>query len=366
MRKESGVLFLFILIVSFVSASHSASNVYLNLNGQNIDLQSAIDAGNFTRSYTGGDYSGDIIFGHKASEIIINVNGTVKNLSSALSDGSFMKATSGKSPANYTGYNFIYGEYASNISVIINGVEKNLQEAVNQSNFYVCVPNCACSTNTCNGSTCSDGCGRICEGSKVCKECERSVNNAATYSFFYVCYPYPGWVFYYVDTALTYTCDTYYYFRGSYLCGGVNCFDFVNGNYRYTINGTYSKVWTKYGWKYSTTGNYVRQSTTFAIIGYQPYADSYIVCREPVASYTLSLIKNGEISSGTISSNPTGITCGAGCSFNYSNYNNGTSVVLTATPSPSHIFTGWSGDCSGIETCTILMNQSKSVNATFN
>ncbi len=71
-------------------------------------------------------------------------------------------------------------------------------------------------------------------------------------------------------------------------------------------------------------------------------------------TYTLTIVKNGS-GSGTVISSPTGTT-----------FNPGTSVTLTATPGSNSSFAGWSGSCSGTSTtCTVIMNSSLSVNASF-
>jgi uncharacterized repeat protein (TIGR02543 family) len=79
------------------------------------------------------------------------------------------------------------------------------------------------------------------------------------------------------------------------------------------------------------------------------------------APKTLFVTKAGQ-GSGTVSSSPPGIDCGATCTASFVDY---TQVVLTATPAPGSTFGGWSGACFGTGTCTLTMNQARFVTATF-
>ncbi len=65
---------------------------------------------------------------------------------------------------------------------------------------------------------------------------------------------------------------------------------------------------------------------------------------------------------GTVTSSPAGISCGSTCSATFSS---GTTVTLTATASAGSVFAGWSGACSGKGACTVAMNTSQTVTATF-
>jgi hypothetical protein len=79
-------------------------------------------------------------------------------------------------------------------------------------------------------------------------------------------------------------------------------------------------------------------------------------------TYTLSVTKQGT-DNGTVTSNPSGISCGSTCSAAFSS---GQSVTLTATAATGSTFAGWSGACTGTGSCTVSMTQARSVTATFN
>jgi hypothetical protein len=75
---------------------------------------------------------------------------------------------------------------------------------------------------------------------------------------------------------------------------------------------------------------------------------------------TVSPTGNG---SGTVTSSPPGISCGADCT---ESYNAHTVVTLTAAPAADSVFTGWSGGgCSGTGTCAVTMDSAAGINASF-
>lgn len=77
-------------------------------------------------------------------------------------------------------------------------------------------------------------------------------------------------------------------------------------------------------------------------------------------NYSLGIGKRG-LGFGIVTSDPTGITCGTDCSQSYAA---GTIVILTASPEPGSVFTGWSGNAD----CTdgmVAMTESKTCYATF-
>jgi hypothetical protein len=65
---------------------------------------------------------------------------------------------------------------------------------------------------------------------------------------------------------------------------------------------------------------------------------------------------------GTVVSTDGRIDCGKDCK---ESYYPGTPVVLTATPLPGSVFTGWSGHCTGTGTCSVTMDKATMVRAAF-
>ncbi len=86
-----------------------------------------------------------------------------------------------------------------------------------------------------------------------------------------------------------------------------------------------------------------------------------VVSRGAPPPESLSIDRSGA-GSGTVSSSPSGVNCGATCSHSFAY---GTSVALTATPSVGSRFAGWSGSCSGTGVCKVTMSASRWVTANF-
>ncbi len=80
-------------------------------------------------------------------------------------------------------------------------------------------------------------------------------------------------------------------------------------------------------------------------------------------NHALTVTKAGT-GTGTVTSDPPGIDCGADCVEVYAD---GTAVTLTAAPAPGSTFAGWSGDCAGPgNPCLITMLTNRATTATFN
>ncbi len=145
-------IFVFLVGVGYVIAytysspipnpGHGGDNVFININGSNTDLQTAINNSDFAScSITGSSYSLPIIHGHRGEEIIVNINGTIKSLQQAINDSSIVLAEAGTSPSNFG--NVVHGETGDKILININGTEKTLQEAINEGDFYACAGSCS-------------------------------------------------------------------------------------------------------------------------------------------------------------------------------------------------------------------------------
>ncbi|MGI9262462.1 MAG: InlB B-repeat-containing protein, partial [Woeseiaceae bacterium] len=82
-------------------------------------------------------------------------------------------------------------------------------------------------------------------------------------------------------------------------------------------------------------------------------------------NHTLSVTKDGT-GTGTVTSNPAGIDCGATCQAQFADQ---TQVTLTAAADAGSNFVTWGDDCAGsgaTPTCLVTMDQARNVTATFN
>jgi List-Bact-rpt repeat protein len=80
-----------------------------------------------------------------------------------------------------------------------------------------------------------------------------------------------------------------------------------------------------------------------------------------VPTFVLTVTKVGG-GTGTVTSTPAGINCGATCSFAF---NINTTVTLTATPAAGSAFTSWTGVCTGSAACIVTMSAAQTVTAMF-
>ncbi len=139
---------------------------------------------------------------------------------------------------------------------------------------------------------------------------------------------------------------------------GINCGTDCSENYTsgttVTLTATPANGSVFTGWSGACTGTGTCQVT-------MSQARSVTATFNTPTYYTLMVIKAGS-GTGTVTSSPSGITCGSDCSESYTS---GTTVTLAATPGSGSTFTGWSGACTGTGTCQLTMSQVQTVTATF-
>ena len=82
---------------------------------------------------------------------------------------------------------------------------------------------------------------------------------------------------------------------------------------------------------------------------------------EATPKFKLTVSKAGA-GSGTVTSSPAGINCGGTCS---AEFEEGSTVNLSAFAAEGSEFRGWGGACSGVGTCEVAMSEAKSVTAFF-
>lgn len=89
---------------------------------------------------------------------------------------------------------------------------------------------------------------------------------------------------------------------------------------------------------------------------------SCTVVSPPPTTAPLTVQRSGS-GSGTVSSAPSGISCGSTCSFSFAR---GTAVTLSAKAAPGSKFAGWSGaSCSGTGGCRVTLSAPTTIAATF-
>ena len=122
--------------------------------------------------------------------------------------------------------------------------------------------------------------------------------------------------------------------------------DHDNNGYKWTVPRNLS-----YGDYYLRISELSTNSNAGDVRGNIGYSNSFTINSSVTAPVTLTVSKTGT---------GTGIVSGA-----TSIYSIGSTATLRAIPSSGSTFTGWSGACSGGETCSIVMNGNKEVTATF-
>lgn len=148
------------------------------------------------------------------------------------------------------------------------------------------------------------------------------------------------------------------------LSGGVS--ESGNGtimSYCHLLSGGYQNITLTFGFSPFAYGiKPYRVSDVMSNFSAQT-AQSYPNCLPIItSSYPISVSKTGA-GTGTVTSNPAGISCGSSCT---ASFNTGSTVTLTAAAVSGSTFGGWSG-CSSTSgtSCNVTMNAAQAVTATF-
>jgi hypothetical protein len=139
---------------------------------------------------------------------------------------------------------------------------------------------------------------------------------------------------------------------------GANCSAFFAGDSTPTLTATPNAGSVFTGWSGSCSGT---GTCNLSMNGQKNVTATFAP-----QQFTLSVAKDGT-GSGTVTSSPAGISCGADCS---EPYNSGTTVTLTATANAGSVFSGWSGGsgtCSSglVNPCATAVTAAQTVTATF-
>lgn len=87
--------------------------------------------------------------------------------------------------------------------------------------------------------------------------------------------------------------------------------------------------------------------------------------KPPGPTRLLTVGKAEGTGTGTVGSNPGGITCYSGCTHQSARFKEGAVVALEATPGRGSTFAEWGGACSGAGACEVTMSEARSVTAEF-
>lgn len=134
---------------------------------------------------------------------------------------------------------------------------------------------------------------------------------------------------------------------------GASCSATFNSGATINLTATPATGYLFSGWSGCTGSSGTACSVTLS-------AAKTVVATFAPSTYGLTVSKSG---SGSVSSSPAGIDCGATCSGNFAN---GSTVSLAATPATGYVLSGWTG-CSSASgsTCSVTMSAAKTVVATF-
>src|SRR6266508_764458 len=144
---------------------------------------------------------------------------------------------------------------------------------------------------------------------------------------------------------------------------GIACGNTCSAQFRtgtdVALNAVADQGWKFLNWGGACSGN---GACNVPLDGDKSVTATFEAVGAPPARGTLTVTRQGS-GSGSVRSDPAGISCGAACSATYPP---GTKVNLSAAASDNSTFTGWGGACSGTaDTCAVTVTAVASVTASF-
>jgi hypothetical protein len=109
-------------------------------------------------------------------------------------------------------------------------------------------------------------------------------------------------------------------------------------------------------WQPTTVGNKSGSLVVSSSMGGQ---DAATLSGHAIARVTV--VRSGSGGGSVASAGQAGISCGTACEHDFDT----SPIVLTANPAAGSLFTGWGADCSGTQSCSLVLDRAKSVAATF-
>jgi phospholipase C len=146
-------------------------------------------------------------------------------------------------------------------------------------------------------------------------------------------------------------------------CPGTCTYSF-NQNTQVTLTAAPAANYTFGGWGGACSGMTLTCQVTVTAAASVSATFTAVVVVPPTFTVTVTTAGTG---TGTVTSNTGGISCSTGSTTGCSaSFAQNAQVVLTATPTTSNTFNGWTtGPCTGIGTCTITVTAATSVTASF-
>jgi phospholipase C len=146
--------------------------------------------------------------------------------------------------------------------------------------------------------------------------------------------------------------------------GGVSCPQSCAANFdsgtQVTLTATPANGFSFSGWGGSCAGNTPTCVTTISTNS--SITATFATTQPPPPQQVQLTVTPAGAGSGVVTSVPTGINCPQTCSADFAA---GTQITLTAAAGNTYAFDGWNGLCTGTAPCTVTLNNSSSVTATF-